>query len=394
LRKETWLIIEPTFYGHHYTYLENIIVQAFQKNISLIIATQNNKEGDLIAQNIFKKFENPPIILFHGKMPYLNNVFKLISLFLHEINVRLYYKSIFEMVIKSHKIDHIFLPYIDDFTFSLSLFGSPFGDTTFSGISMRQQFHLDFILNSSFDRFILKIKKYLYFRLLQNIKLINIFIIDPKLKDFIEFSNKNISQKIKYFADPVNNLKLIKKNISREILSIPDDNLVVLLFGYLDQRKGVDILIKWAIENNKNSPITIMLIGTQSPEVKNLLSSINDNYQLHIIVKDEFVPETLEGLYFSAADIVWVAYPNFLLMSSVLVKAAQAESSVIYYDVGLISYFANKYGSTLPETSFFIKKGFILNNGLRIKSFSSSNNSFVLDHTWKNAGNIFLIRNI
>jgi hypothetical protein len=124
-------------------------------------------------------------------------------------------------------------------------------------------------------------------------------------------------------------------------------------------------------------------------DVKNSLNSLILGSQLHIIIKDDFISENLEGLYFSASDIVWIAYPNFLLMSSVLVKAAQAESNVLFYDKGLISYFANKYGSKLNENSFFIKKGFILNNGLNIKRFSNSNNSFVSEHTWKNAGNIF-----
>ena len=72
--------------------------------------------------------------------------------------------------------------------------------------------------------------------------------------------------------------------------------------------------------------------------------------------------ESSESLYFSAADIVWVAYPNFQLMSSVLVKAAQAETNILYYDKGLISYFANKYGNTLQDNTFFMKKGFILNS--------------------------------
>jgi hypothetical protein len=165
--------------------------------------------------------------------------------------------------------------------------------------------------------------------------------------------------------------------------------LVILIFGYLDKRKGVDVLIDWDIENCKISPITILLIGTQSSEVKNFLKYCNLNPRLQLIVKDEFVSERTEGIYFSAADIVWVAYPNFQLMSSVLLKAAQAETNIFFYEKGLISYFANKYGSTLHENTFFMKKGFILNNGLKIKSFTSPKNRFVSDHSWKNAGNIF-----
>jgi hypothetical protein len=143
----------------------------------------------------------------------INADFNLFSLLLHEVKVRLYYKSIYDLVIKNHKIDHVFLLYIDDFTYSLSLFGSPFGNATFSGISMRQQFHLDINLNSSFNRLILKAKKYLFLNLLKQNNLKYVFIIDPKLKDVIELSYKSISQKIKYFADPVNDLKLSSKII-------------------------------------------------------------------------------------------------------------------------------------------------------------------------------------
>ncbi len=389
MKKNTWLIIEPTFIGHHYTYLENIISQSYLYNIDVIIATQNNNCGSLIIKNIFNNFKIPPITLCFGNMHKPSKKLNILSLIYHEIKVRSYYKMIFEKVSKSYHIDHVFLPYIDDFTYSLSLFQTPFGNTTYSGISMRQQFHLENKYNSNFSKLILKIKKYLFIRLLKKKSINNIFIIDPKLKEYIDFSNKNISHKVKYFADPITDLLKIPKNQARETLSIPNENLVVLVFGYLDQRKGIDILVNWAIENNKISPLTIMLIGTQSAEVKNYLNSLNLITELQIIIKDDFISKGLEGLYFSASDIVWIAYPNFLLMSSVLIKAAQAETNVLFYDKGLISYFANKYGSNLKEDSFFIKKGFKLNNGLSIKSFSSSNNSFVLDHTWKNAGNIF-----
>ena len=378
------LIIEPIFFGHHYIYLENIIEQALLKNLCVIIGTQDDKEGNLIKTNILKKFKNPPKVVFFGNMPKLKNI-NIFTLFIHQIKVRAYYKSIYNNITKNHKIDKIFLPYLDDFAFSLSLLGSPFGDTSYSGISMRQQFHLE----NKFSKLTLVIKRYLFSRLLKKKLLKNIFIIDPKLNEYIEFSYKNISHKVKYFADPVNDLKQTPKSTSRELLTIPNDNLVVLVFGYLDERKGVDVLINWAIANNTISPVTILLIGTQSPELKTFLNSLTFKSKIQIIVKDEFVSETLEGIYFSVADIVWIAYPKFLLMSSVLIKAAQAETNILFYDEGLISYFANKYGSTLDENSFFIKKGFILNNGLNIKSFSSSNNSFVSDHSWKNAGNIF-----
>lgn len=389
MKKKTWLIIEPIFYGHHYTYLENIVEQAFQKNIFVIIVTQNNKEGVLITNNISKKFIEPPVILCFGKMPLLNNNLNIFNLILYQIKVRSYYKSIFNKVRKNYNIDYVFLPYIDDLTFSLSLLGSPFGDTIFSGIVMRQEFHLDIYIDSILGTFIKNIKKFLFLNLIKKNRLKNIFIIDPKLKEYFDLFHKNISYKVKYFADPVNDLVLIPKKSSREYFNIPINNLVILTFGYLDKRKGVDILIDWAIENCKISPITILLIGTQSNEVRNYIKSCNLNTRLQLIIRDEFVSESQEGLYFSAADIVWVAYPNFRLMSSVIVKAAKAETNVLFYDIGLISYFANKYGITPHENTFFIKNGFILNNGLNLKSFVSPNNRFVSDHSWKNAGNIF-----
>lgn len=389
MSKETWLIIEPTFVGHHYTYLENIIEQAFLYDIDVIIATQNDINGDLITKNILNKFSDPPIILCFGKMPVLVGNISFFKLFVHQIKVRAYYKSVYNKVIMNYTINNVFIPYLDDFIYSLSFLGSPFGSTTFSGISMRQIFHFSKSLDSIFGLLILRFKKFLFFNLVRNKLLKYIFIIDPILKQYIDSFKKIYSHKVLYFADPVNHLKLLSKSVSREQLSIPIDNLVILVFGYLDQRKGIDFLLKWANENSTISPITILLIGSQSNEVKNMLNSINYNSQLNIIIKDEFVAECLEGLFFSAADIVWIAYPNFLLMSSVLVKAAQAETNILYYDYGLISFFANNYGSPLHENSFFMKKGFILNNGLNIKSFKCSNNSFILDHSWKNAGNIF-----
>ena len=355
MKKNTWLIIEPTFIGHHYTYLENIITQSYLYNVEVIIATQNNNEGSLIYNNILKNFNNPPITLCLGKMHRPSENSNIFSLIYHELKVRSYYKMIFEKVSNSYHIDHVFLPYIDDFTYSLSLFQNPFGKTTYSGISMRQQFHFEKNFNSKFSKLILAIKKHLFIRLLKKKSLNNIFIIDPKLKEYIDFSYKYISYKVKYFADPVTDLYITPKIQSRKTLSIPNENLVILVFGYLDQRKGINFLVNWANENNKISPLTILLIGTQSAEVKKYLNSLNLSSQLQIIIKDDFISKNLENIYFSASDIVWIAYPNFLLMSSVLIKAAQAETNVLFYDKGLISYFANKYGVTQANISEIVR---------------------------------------
>lgn len=387
-KNRIWLIIEPTFIGHHYTYLENIIAQSNLHNVSVIIATQNNNEGSLIKKNILKCFKEPPIIYCIGNLHKQSKRVNFFSLIYHEIKVRSYYKMVFEKVSLNHTIDHVFLPYIDDFTYSLSLFRSPFGNITYSGISMRQRFHIEYKLTSRFNKFVLFFKKHLFVFLLKKKMLKNIFIIDPKLKDYINFKYRNLSHKVKYLADPVIDLNTNSNNNIRESLKIPNENMVLLIFGYIDQRKGVDVLINWAITNNKISPITILIVGNQSPEIREYINSVKLCNEIHLIVKDEFVSNNEEGHYFTVSDIVWVAYPNFLFMSSVLVKAAQAQKSIFYYEGGLIAYFANKYGSDLDKNSFFVSKGYNLNNGLRIKNFSSPYNNFVYEHTWNNAGNI------
>lgn len=388
MNRSTWLLIEPTFIGHHYTYLENIIEQANNYNIEIIVATQNSDNGKKILDNIKKKFSSPPQVFLIGKMhesTYSNNFFSLLA---HEIKVWNYYKNIYKHVSSIYGINHVFIPYIDDFTYSLSLFGSPFGKSSFSGISMRQQFHL--ISNKKFIKlFLLLIKKMLFFNLLKSKRLNYIYVIDPKLKEYLDKYYTSFSNKVKYFADPVKKINLINKTTARHILSIPDDNVVILLFGYIDERKGVDKLIDWAVRNNNKTPLTIIIAGIQSEQIKNFfkLNKLTDH--LHIIQKDEFISEFDEGLCFSATDLVWVAYTDFYLMSSVLVKSAQAELTIIYYDIGLISYFAKKYGSNPSSDLNFIKKSLSFDNNLCLSSFTNSNNQFVLEHTWDVAGNVF-----
>ena len=135
--KNILLIIEPLFYGHHYTYLENIVQEAYNNGREVIIATQNNVEGDLIRLNICKRFNPSPIIYQFGIMPkphYFNNFF---TLMIFQVKVRSYYKKLYTLVNRDYKVGSIFFPYLDDFLHSLSFFGSPFDNCLLSGITMR-----------------------------------------------------------------------------------------------------------------------------------------------------------------------------------------------------------------------------------------------------------------
>jgi hypothetical protein len=389
LKKDYWLIIEPTFIGHHYIYLENIIEQALNRNIDLIIATQNNTDGVKIKEKIQNNFTNPPNIILFGEMHEIKNKINIFSLILHELNVRNYYSKIYKNVSSKYKISHVFIPYLDDFIFAVSLFKSPFGKTFFSGITMRQQFHLISNIKSLSHYFILIIKKHLFINFIKNKNLSKLFIIDPKLKELINKEFPKIKEKVIYFGDPVNTLHIVNKSLARKNLTIPNDDIVILLYGYIDERKGVYNLINWAEKNNKKLNLTLLIVGTQNNEIKNYFKFHNTPSGINLIIKDQFVTNQEEGLYFSASDLVWIAYNDFYLMSSVLIKSAQAKIPIIHYDFGLISYFAKKYGTSITSNSEIFDKDILFDDHLCVTSFNNSKHNFVIEHTWNNAGNLF-----
>lgn len=268
-----------------------------------------------------------------------------------EISMRRLYAEAYRQVDNGHKVEHVLLPYLDYCLHAIALLGTPFGSTPWSGICMRPSFHHSRMgLVAPIPRFS-RIKELLFRRLFSTRGISAVISIDELLVKY-SIERLNICRsKICYMGDPAELKGMHTRESARIALKIPQEQRVILVFGSIDERKGLPELIRNIKNHDDCADIAINIIGKQNRWAINFLSSpecqflFNSNriYQI-----DDFVDEEIQQMAFAAADVVWLGYHNHYTMSGVLVLSALANRPVIGTDCGLIGHYISawKIGAT------------------------------------------------
>lgn len=338
---KNWLIIEPNLTGHHSIYLKNIVTIAHKNNCNLTIVTTSLKANEEHLQSI-NFYSNKTMEVITLPPPSGTNVFgNAFADFIREISYWKFFRSAYKFTTKIKSIDIIFLPFFDYCLYAIGLLGSPFGNKVFSGICMRPYFHhkeMSIIApHGKSDH----IKKFLFTRLISNEKLFHIFTIDESLYNFALNRNDTEWEKVKYLPDPADLEGHYTQLQSRNELKLPTNATIILVYGSLDERKGIDTLISAITSMTFPNNFHILLVGQQDKKIKSILQedaamTLKNQGKLHEI--NCFVDARTEALAFAATDAVWLGYKNHYTMSGVLVLAAKAKRPVIATSDGLIGW--------------------------------------------------------
>lgn len=111
------------------------------------------------------------------------------------------------------------------------------------------------------------------------------------------------------------------------------DKKVILYFGYIRKYKGMDNLIK-AMKHVSRKDAYLIIAGEcydDSVDYRKLICQLG--LKDRVLFKDEFVPNKLVDIYFSAADVVVCPY-NSASQSGVVQIAYSYDKPVIVTDVG------------------------------------------------------------
>lgn len=246
----------------------------------------------------------------------------------------------------SERPDLVFVPYLDYCTNAVGLLGSPFGDIPWGGIVMRSAFHFESVGVQAPASRLHPIKKRLFFSALGDRYLRRMFTIDETLVEYVDRNKPELSNKLRFAPDPVHFEGSQTREEARRKLSIPEDAVVLLVYGALSLRKGIDMLLNAAQQSGFPKEVLILLAGRQNKEVKNLLSSpqaqiLRQEGQLREY--DRFLSGEEEYMVFRAADIVWLGYRGHYTTSAVLVQAGMMGIPVISCDTGLIGWLTHKH---------------------------------------------------
>jgi glycosyltransferase involved in cell wall biosynthesis len=151
---------------------------------------------------------------------------------------------------------------------------------------------------------------------------------------------------------------LVEAARAREAYGLRPGAFVVLVFGVIDRRKCLDVLLEGAVRVPEDVDLTILVAGPQDrtdvgatfrgPAASSLRRSGRlVEYNRFIMSGQDIDPA-------SAADAVWVYYePNFVYSSSVLVHAALAGRPVLVRQRGVVGRQVeeNGVGLTLESDS-------------------------------------------
>lgn len=241
--------------------------------------------------------------------------------------------------------DLIYCINLDYFEKALSVRGSPFGNRPFAGMLMNPKFHMAPLGLGPPSRSG-RIYRALFKRMLRIRALRQLIVIDKPFQKFCLRERFARAEKICVVAD-VGELSHQRPAASaRDRLGLSSDAFVILLYGSLSRRKGVEQLLR-AVECLGDAQVVALVAGKPDNEIAELLSSnwcqeMQESGQL--VVRAEFHDDRSEADVFCASNLVWLGYTGGSFGSSgVLYQAGSAGLPVMSMAEGLVGWAVREY---------------------------------------------------
>lgn len=215
-------------------------------------------------------------------------------------------------------VDYVFIPFLDDYClFPFAWNRRPFGATPWGGIAVRPRFHLGPMGAHVPPRFEDHVERIAYRGLLRSPTLQALFSIDPYFAPFLG------DPRISTVCDPAD---IAAVAADPDWLPVPDTAVVLLVYGNIDHRKGIEQLLSVAADPSVPDDLVIALVGAQEPSMAPVLDSIVAR-RLRTLGRLIEVPRRVsdeeEASAFARADIVWGYYPASYSSSGAMVRAGQ-----------------------------------------------------------------------
>ena len=170
-----------------------------------------------------------------------------------------------------------------------------------------------------------------------------LFSLDPLAVEPLQRLGRT---KVVHLPDPVecyeHSTGSCTSNKLRDELGIEEERRVFLLFGALDERKGIYQLL----DSLTHLPVfelrrlCVLLIGqvrvADQAQLRSQIASISNSLPVQLILHNQFVAEEEVPLYFDIAHVVLAPYQRHVGMSGILMLAAALGKPVLASDYGLM----------------------------------------------------------
>jgi glycosyltransferase involved in cell wall biosynthesis len=163
--------------------------------------------------------------------------------------------------------------------------------------------------------------------------------------------------RVSYVPDPWSKKEFIfhSKYDARQKLNLPEKDLLVLVFGEISQRKGIQRILS-ALRIISCSTLKIIFAGRVASDATDDIEAFysDKKHSNKIILINRFIEEKEVAMLFCAADAVLSDYPkNFKVSSGAFTRALVAKSIPIVPDHGVLSEWVkqNRFGLTYLSES-------------------------------------------
>lgn len=234
------------------------------------------------------------------------------------------------------RIDFVLLPHLESIgLLHLGLQQPAFGGRPWATIAVGTRFHHRACGIEGSRPWIDPVQGYFFRRVLSDPTLVRFGTIDPYLPGSVRHP------KVVYCPDPCPPPSLTDPAEARAEYGLRPGAFVVVVFGVIDRRKCLDVLLQGAVRVPPDIDLTIFIAG---PQAKNDVgatlqgdASSTLRRSGRLVEVDRFILSGRDIDPVSAADVAWVFYePNFVYSSSVLVRAALSGRPVIVRRRGVV----------------------------------------------------------
>jgi len=178
-----------------------------------------------------------------------------------------------------------------------------------------------------------------------------LFAISPSVQTLPRtWLTSAMAAKLRYLPDPAEHRGGLDRAVARSRLGLEPDQLAVLVFGSIDERKGVRRLAAALADDARLARHVLIVAGAQTAELRaagasGALAELRS--QRRLIEIDRTLDDAEQTQVFAAADVAWLGYERHTFMSGVLVIAGCSALPVVATDFGETGAFVRRHGMGL-----------------------------------------------
>lgn len=200
-------------------------------------------------------------------------------------------------------------------------------------------------------------KKFLLGRMLTNPTLSTIFLLDHAAVPAVQKLTNSV--KILPLPDPVRRHPEAPERVNalRNTLDIGPNRKIFLLFGHLDDRKGIEPTMDalQLLSKEDSGKVTFIMAGPMADDYRGIIEARIKvlNTEAQILGPLKRIEESAIRDFFDLTDYVLTLYQRHVGMSSVVVRAALSRKPLISSDYGYMGHLvaSKELGATLNSES-------------------------------------------